>query len=242
MAGRQTEHDVSHPVGLMRWDRIAFLHWSYKTDLIAALLPPELEPDTHDGRAWVSITPFVMARVRAPGLPPVPGVSTFPETNVRTYVRHRGTGEDGLWFLSLDTTRAASLGVRMSIGIPYCWAQMTVGRRGDAIIYRTVRRRLPRRGAVFSRIGIQPGAPIPSDERTLLDDWLTGRWRAFSRAHGAVFCSPVEHEPWPLQRATTADLDFNLMPSVGLPPPAGKPLVHYSSGVDVRLGFPRRVT
>lgn len=241
MAGRLTEHEVTHPVGLMRWDRIAFLHWSYRADAVASLLPPGLEPDTYDGRAWVSITPFVMERVRAPGLPPMPRLSTFPETNVRTYVRHRGTGKDGLWFLSLDTTRALSLGARMSIGIPYCWSRMAVRQRDGGILYRTATRRTPRERGVFSRIGIERGRAITDDERTPLDDWLTGRWRAFSKAYGTVFCTPVEHQPWPLQHATTTDLDFSLMPPVGLPAPAGEPLVHYSPGVDVRLGRPRRV-
>lgn len=241
MAGRLPEHEIVRPVGLMRWDCISFLHWPYRPDLVGSLLPGELEPDTYDGRAWVSITPFVMQDVRPQGMPPIPGVSTFPETNVRTYVRDRETGEDGLWFLSLDTTRAVSLAARVSIGIPYCWAQMSVRRRDAGIVYCTAARRIPHQAGVCNRIGIQPGSALTDEERTPLDDWLTGRWRAFSKARGRLFCTPVEHQPWPLQHAATSDLDFNLLPPVGLPAPAGAPLVHFSEGVDVQMGRPRHV-
>jgi hypothetical protein len=40
-------------------------------------------------------------RVVWPGFPAIPGLSTFPETNVRTYLVDTH-GLDGLWFLSLD--------------------------------------------------------------------------------------------------------------------------------------------
>ncbi len=81
------------------------LHWAYDPAQIRPLVPAELEVDTWDGLAWVSITPFRMVNFRLPGLPPVPGFSTFPESNVRTYVRGPD-GRDGLWFLSLGYSEA----------------------------------------------------------------------------------------------------------------------------------------
>jgi uncharacterized protein len=46
--------------------------------------PAGLELDTFDGYGWVSLTPFVVEGFRPPLLPAVPGLSTFPETNVRS--------------------------------------------------------------------------------------------------------------------------------------------------------------
>jgi uncharacterized protein len=46
----------------------------------------------------------------------------------------------------------------------------------------------------------------------------------------------VEHPPWPLMRARVLRLDENLISAAGLPAPEGEPLVHYSLGVDVRVG------
>ncbi|HVM20893.1 MAG TPA: DUF2071 domain-containing protein [Egibacteraceae bacterium] len=236
MAGRAPEQRISVPAGVMRWESVGFVHWAYPPDVVQRLLPPELQVDTFEDRAWVGITPFVMSGVRPPGLPAVPLLSTFPETNVRTYVRTAG-GVDGLWFFSLDTTRSAALLARAAIGTPYCWAAMRVTRTTDEVVYTTARRRVPSDPA-RSRIGLTVGAPIAPTER---DHWLTGRWRAFSRARGRLWCTPVEHEPWPLQHATAGLMDQELLAPAGLPAPAGDPLVHWSPGVSVRMGAPRSV-
>ena len=47
--------------------------------------------------------------------------------------------------------------------------------------------------------------------------------------------STVEHEPWPLHRATVRELDSNLVTAAGLPAPEGEPLVHWSPGVRTRI-------
>jgi len=51
------------------------------------LVPAGLILDTFDGLAWIGITPFVVSRLRLRGAPAIPGASSFPELNVRTYVR-----------------------------------------------------------------------------------------------------------------------------------------------------------
>lgn len=239
MAGPRPEESVTRPVALMRWEALTFLHWPYPPTTVQDLLPDGLRVDTWDGSAWVAITPFVMSDVRAPGLPALPVVSTFPETNVRTYVRDR-SGRDGIWFFSLDTTRVAALAAR-AVGIPYMWSSMTVHRGEDRVHYETKRRRIPRGAHLRSRIEVHPQAPVAAPELGDLDHFLTGRWRAFSVSAGQLFCTPVEHQPWPLWHAETSVLDFNVVAAVGLPPPGGAPIVHYSPGVDVRMGRTRRL-
>jgi uncharacterized protein YqjF (DUF2071 family) len=49
----------------------------------------------------------------------------------------------------------------------------------------------------------------------------------------------IEHDPWPLQRATVLELNQNLIEAVGLPAPQGAPLVHYSADIDVKIGYVR---
>ena len=44
--------------------------------------------------------------------------------------------------------------------------------------------------------------------------------------------------PWPLHRAEALTVDDGLISAAGLPEPSGEPLVHYSPGVDVRIGRP----
>ncbi|WP_418960548.1 DUF2071 domain-containing protein [Streptomyces tritici] len=58
---------VRLPVLSMHWRRQAFVHWPYRPDDVRTLLAPGLEADLYGGRAWVSLTPFVMTAVRAAG-------------------------------------------------------------------------------------------------------------------------------------------------------------------------------
>ena len=67
-------------------------------------------------------------------------MSTFPETNLRTYVRGPD-GRDGIWFFSLEAdSLPLVLGARTLYGVPYRWADMSVERTGDVIRYRSRRR------------------------------------------------------------------------------------------------------
>lgn len=237
MVGNLPEHRIDAPLMVMRWEDVAFLHWAYDPDVVQDLLPPGLTVDARDGHAWVGLVAFRMADVRLPGAPAVPGLSTFPEVNVRTYVRDPH-GRDGLWFFTLEASRAAMMVARPLIGIGYTWAAMAVSRRGSEVRYAS-RRRLPRNAAARTHFGVAHAQAIPPGDQTDLDHYLTGRWRAYSRRHGRMFCTPVEHEPWPLHAAAVTRLDDGLVAACGLPQPCAEPLVHYAPAVSVSLGMPR---
>ena len=74
----------------MEWNDLAFLHWRVDAKKIQALLPEGLELEMCDGSAWLGVVPFRMERTRARWFPPIPSAHTFPELNVRTYVRCAG--------------------------------------------------------------------------------------------------------------------------------------------------------
>lgn len=109
---------VRRPVMHQHWAWITFLHWRYPPETVQSMLPATLTVETCDGSAWIGVTPFVMRGVRVPGLPAVPWLSKFPETNLRTYVRDR-LGRTGIWFLSLDAARLpavlAARGLRAAV-------------------------------------------------------------------------------------------------------------------------------
>src|SRR5258708_39761925 len=112
------------------WHDLLFAHWAWPGESVRALIPPELELDTFNGHAWVGVIPFWMSRVHVRGLPPIPTAGTFPELNVRTYVRgaKRGTStqeKPGVYFFSLDAASIlAVLGARAWVGLPYFYADM----------------------------------------------------------------------------------------------------------------------
>ncbi len=255
MASAEAEEQVRFPVLRGGWLTISFLHWRYDADVIQAMLPDGLEVDSYDGSAWVSMTPFVMADQRPLFLPtagrlsryvrssvrvPPRGTSdtrrridTFPETNLRTYVRGP-VGRAGIWFFSLDAASAAMvLSARTFAGVPYHRGELSIDESDGVMTYAGVRRG----GSPSYRVAVRPGAPVEPSEHAV---WLTGRWRAYTRHVGRLFETPITHEPWPLRAATVVELQETLTSVAGLPKAVGEPLVHYSDGVrDVRIGVSR---
>lgn len=75
-----------------------------------------------------------------------------------------------------------------------------------------------------------------------LERFLTSRWRFFDAVPGGeLITAPVEHRPWALFAAEPLELWEDLTSAAGLPAPAGEPIVHYSPGVDTRIGRPERL-
>jgi uncharacterized protein YqjF (DUF2071 family) len=219
------------------WRDLTFLHWRYPVEAVQRLLPAGLEAHTFDGTAWVGLVPFLMDRVRVPGVPSLPWMSRFPETNVRTYV----TGPDGthgIWFFSLDATRLpAVLAGRWGYGLPYVWSSMAVRVDEDAYRYRSARRWPGPRGARCDAVIARGEAIEPGP----LEYFLTYRFRLFLARRGRLVSVPVEHPPWPLRTGRVIALDETLIAAAGLPAADGDPLVHTSPGVSTRIGTRSRV-
>ncbi len=64
------------------------------------LVPPRLDIDTFDGSAWIGLVAFWISGIRLRAGLGFPLLSSFPEINVRTYVRLKD--KPGIMFLSLD--------------------------------------------------------------------------------------------------------------------------------------------
>jgi hypothetical protein len=232
---------VRRPVMVQRWDDVVFLHWAYDPAEVARLLPAGVEVDTFDGRAWVGLVPFHMRRLGIPGWAPLPGVGSFPEVNVRTYVRagrHRA-----VWFCSLDVDRwLPALTARAAYRLPYCAGEAAHARAGD-VVTSSVDRRWPRPRSVAgatTRISVRIGDPVDASDPFVR--FLTGRWGLVSAGRrGALRYAPVDHDPWRLHHVSVDHLDDTLVSAGGLERPEGIPHAMWSPGVDVRVGRPRRV-
>jgi hypothetical protein len=164
------------------------------------------------------------------------GIPHFPETNVRTYV----IGPDGsraVWFFSLDAARlAAVLGARVAYQLPYFWAEMGVASQEETVHYWS-RRRRPHSTSVASDIVVKPGERFAPQELGDRDHFLTARYRLYTLIYGRLGWAQIEHEAWPLARATVMTLDQNLIEAAGLPAPEGQPLAHYAEEIDVKIGY-----
>jgi len=223
----------------MRWDLLTFLHWPVPVDAVARLLPPGLTVSTFAGQAWVGLVPFRMT-VGFPLVGTVPGLSVFPETNVRTYVE-AADGSQGIWFFSLDADRAsACVAARVGYRLPYMWSSMNVAKAGDVVTYDCVRR-VPGPVGARSECSVRIGEPFAEGDLGDIDHWLTGRWKLYSHMVGGTWKAYADHPRWPLRRAEVLSLDDELVAASGLPAPVGAPLVHYSPGVRVTVSVPHRV-
>jgi uncharacterized protein YqjF (DUF2071 family) len=179
----------------------------------------------------------LVLRTPLPGLPIVPWIGRFSETNVRTYVT-ADDGSEGIWFYSLDASRLAAVAAaRASFGLPYIWSSMRTAIAPDRVDYRC-RRFL---GGATSRVSVRPGAPFSPTELRPLDHFLSARWRLYARHLRSTRYALAQHEPWPLRRAELLELDDHLIVADGLPAPEGPPLVHYADSVAVRVSRPRRL-
>lgn len=230
---------VERPVMLQGWHDLGSIHWRYDPAVVQRLLPDGVRVDTFDGSAWVGLLPFHMRRIRVPGLPAFGPLSTFPETNIRTYLVDPA-GRRGVWFCSLDITRLLpALVARATYRLPYCWSAMSIEQTGDEWAY-TSRRRWPR-GEASSRVRFRVGDAVPVDEIGDLDHFLTARWALGTRFGRRLMWAEVDHEPWVVHRAEVLEVDETLLAAAGLPAPEGDPVVLWSPGVDVRIGRPRTV-
>lgn len=217
-----------------KWRDLLFLHFSCQAAELQKLLPVGMTVDTFEGEAWVGLVPFRMEGIRRPGLPALPWLSKFPETNVRTYV-HRNGKEPGVWFFSLDAARwLACRYARLIFRLPYYHAFMNVHRSGDTCRYRSVRRDAPR-PANLTGVATDEG-PLRTAVPGTLEFFLIERYLLYSCRKGHLFTGRVHHPPYPLQNATNVMMEESLLEPLGI---TGKPWTSrlMSPGVDVEV-FP----
>ena len=224
---------MGHPRGYQRWRHLAFLHWRVPVATLRPLVPAELAIDTYDGDAFVGIVPFTMEGVRPRWAPAMPGLSSFHETNVRTYVHCDGR-DPGVWFFSLDAAnRIAVWAARTFWNLPYHHARMSLEVGAGATRYVSERRA---GGAALRATWRPTGSPAAATPGTL-EHFLAERYFLYApRSDGTLRRGQVHHAPYPLQAATIDDgWDESLLAAAAIERPAGAPLVHCAAGVDVEV-------
>lgn len=200
-----------------------------------SLLPYGLTVQTWDGDAWLGLVPFRMEGVRFHRVPAIPGLSAFPETNVRTYVED-ASGRPGVWFFSLDASNfAAVFYATRRYGLPYVLAKMRAWRLANRVHYRSARIDSEGKCEVDAKI---TGEPKPAEPGTL-EFWLVERYLLYTRHKGRLMTAQVHHTPYLLQGITGLSSRTNLMNFRGIFDQAGTPWDHacFSPGVDVEV-FP----
>lgn len=221
----------------MRWEDVLFAHWPVAPGVVAATLPDGLDVDTYDGDTYLGVVGFRMQSIRPRGAPV--GLS-FPELNLRTYVR--GDEGGGVYFYNLDADDR--IGVTLARGLfqlPYYRAEMRVEDGAAGIRFRSRRVHHDAPSARFDATY----RPTGGDERAStdsLDAFLTERYRFYTESDGGrLYRGDIDHPPWDLTDATLTVRENTLFEANGFDHPDGEPRVRYSSGIDVTAGRIRRV-
>jgi len=232
---------LGEPLFLAAWNRAVFINYEADARLLQREVPFEL--DLRDGRAFVSIVAFTLARMR----PRIGGrfgewlfkpIATHEFLNVRTYVRHRG--EPGIYFLAewLSNPLSVHLGPR-TFGLPYKFGRL---------IYEHGRVRGEIRGSVEAREGRLsyqgdvPASHFAPSEPGSLTEFMLERYTAFTQQRKRARFFRVWHLPWEQAAAEIEVTADTLMASTGLWWKTAEPVgANYSPGAEVWMGRPHRI-
>lgn len=245
----------------MRWADVLFAHWAVDPELVAATLPDGLDVDTSDGDAYLGVVGFRMESIRPRGLPRPLGRS-FPELNLRTYVR--ADDGPGVYFYNLDANDR--IGVSLARGLfrlPYYRAETDVRRTrvgdeagrgagegldGDGVeadLDRAVRfaSRRVHRGAPHARFdaAYAPTGEAFTPEPGSLPAFLLENYRFYTAGEsGRLYVGEIDHEPWTLRPAAAEIRANTLFAANGFDAPAGDPTLHYAEPIAVTADRLRR--
>lgn len=232
----QRQRPLGRPVMYHTWQELLFLHWLMDPDLVQAMLPPGLTVDTCEGDAWVGIVPFFMRNIRPWWSPPVPGISSFQEVNLRTYAVDE-QGIPGVWFLSLDAdTRVGTWWGRTLYRLPYFYSHMSHEWNRSTGQVRYASHRSGSSERLASHFDYLPCGEPRTAEPGTLEFFLIERYVLFADAgRSRIAAGRVHHPPYVFSDAevTANDALFELN---GLPRP-NRPADHavVSRGVDVEV-------
>lgn len=220
------------PVMHQDWGKLLFMHWRINENLLRPHVPSSLGIDTYGDSAWIAITPFTMWDVRAfpPFVPPVPGLDSMHELNVRTYVHYNGV--PGVWFFSLDAnSRAAVLGARAFFHLPYYNADIEMNGK-KKIKYRLKRRDEP---AAQFKADWKVGDALPQSQPGSREFFLTERYILYTQFEGELYRARIYHEPWQLFKADLTNFGSTLLEASNLIQPKTQPILHHAEEISVDI-------
>ena len=211
------------------WRHLTFMHWEVSIEKLQPHIPDGLEIDLFDGKAYVGTIPFLMKNVRPRLLPAVPGISTFPEFNIRTYVKKNGKA--GVLFLTLDAqSRVTCFHAPRKYGLPYRYAKCKISVDGD--LYKWKSRRISD-GAMLEGQCRSKGELMQA-EKGSLEEFLFERYSLYTNHKNKIHMAYTQHNPWQYKQGEAVITENSLTEIYDLGIDVLNPEhVHMSDGVHV---------
>ena len=203
------------------WNNAIFLHFEANIEELEKLVPKDLEIDTHEGKAYVSIVPFTMERIRQRNIPAFSPISNFHEVNIRTYVKYKG--KTGVHFLSIEGAKRSSCFVAKALSeLPYRYSPM----ERTSKTFKSKNKKYKDSLKVKFKIG-----PTVNNKSSL-ELWLTERYALFQHTQNSINEFEIHHIEWPANQIEIEELQVNYSRFKNLI--SSKPtIVQYSTGVQV---------
>lgn len=224
-------------VMVQTWHDLLFAHWRIEPAVLRRLVPPVLELDLFDGSTWVAVTPFWMSGVRPRFVPPLPGLSQFPEMNVRTYVTL--DRKPGVFFFSLDAANLPAVwSARLGYKLPYFHARMKTERNGELVRYGSARLGSSRPAEFAGRY--RPISAVFQAKPGTLEHFLAERYCLYAVERGKVWRGDIHHAPWPLRRAEAEVEKITVAEADGVPLPDEPPHLMYAERLKVLIWWRER--
>jgi hypothetical protein len=189
-----------------RWSNLVVATFPIAPEIIAKRLPPGVEPDVRDGCAFVSIVAFDFSHLRALGIP-WPLARSFPEINLRFYVRH-GKQRGVMFERELVSSTAIACLANTFFGESFRAIPIRRSLRHDEFIVEMVDRfDVGGRTNRIRAVALEPQAvPKPgSDEHFFLAHY----WGFGKNRRGDAVRFRVEHEPWKCLRVDSYFIDVD---------------------------------
>jgi hypothetical protein len=215
-----------------------FLSWPVEPATIADRIPAGLTLETFEHRAWITLIPFRMERMRARGLPPIPPFSRYSELDCLTYVR-RGPAT-GIWFFRIDagTLVGATMG-RLLFGLPYNHSRVSLDLDGEWRRFVSIGRADPTGKQPELRVNYTPKGPLHTATPGTLAHFIVERFVMFSRSgRGTLLSGREARAPRSIQECEFSILRNTIPEAADVPAPAGELTAWYCASSAIRTWLP----
>ena len=183
-----------------KWNHVLFFHWEVPVYFLQEHIPKEIELDTFNNMAWVSLVAFEVSDMRLRNMPSLPYLSNFQEINLRTYVIQ--DDKPGIYMFSIETDKLIEvLLTRTFIGLPY----------KKSNIKRTLKKIVSQNKTSNQKLDVTIGKTRPIAEKTNLDFWLTERHCLYEICGNEICRFDIHHKEWELKNlnVTINDILYN---------------------------------
>jgi uncharacterized protein YqjF (DUF2071 family) len=197
----------SHPFLTARWHHLVILTFETPEAQLAPLVPAGCELDRWTGRAYVSLVALHMDRVRVARIA-VPGLTAFPQVNLRSYVRH--ANQPAVCFVQeLVPSRLLAAVARWRFGEPFAAGRVELNvadyAGGSTVEYRFGIDR------PHNRISVRGSLDSAVPSAATFEHWVKERARGCRTGRdGRLRTFDVAHPLWAVHRVESmiCDVDF----------------------------------